>query len=99
MGLRYRVFGKINNSFILRGLHFESGREIDFVVSESELAFVKERCDITEVKELKPNVNTKTPKSQNVAKESQNDKPRTSTSATSKTASNAKIPVVAKRGG
>ena len=52
MELQYRVLGKVNNAFILRGLHFASERPIDFCVKESELGFVKQRCDIAELKVL-----------------------------------------------
>ena len=98
MELKYRVLGKVNNAFILRGLHFASGLNIDFSVSENELAFVKERCNIKEVKELKPKVATQSPAIPNVKKESRNDKPRTSESARSESKSSTKIPVVDKRG-
>ena len=98
MEFKYRVLGKVNNAFILRGLHFACGVSIDFAVNENELAFVKERCDIKEVKELKPKVDTQSPAIPNVKKESQNDKPRASESARNEIKSSTKIPVADKRG-
>lgn len=97
MELKYRVLGKVNNSFILRGLHFASGRTIDFSVTEKELPFVKERCEIEEVNELKTKSTSQSPAIPKAVKESQNDKPRASTSARSETANSTKIPVATKR--
>ena len=97
MELKYRVLGKVNNAFILRGLHFASGFNIDFCVSGDELAFVKERCDIKEVKELKPKVAPQSPAIPTVEKESQNDKPRASTSTRSESKGATKLPVATKR--
>jgi hypothetical protein len=97
MELQYRVLGKVNNAFILRGLHFASGFNIDFCVTAEELPFVKERCEIKEVKEMKPKVAPQSPAIPNAVKESQNDKPRASTSSRSESANTAKVPVVTKR--
>ena len=91
MEFKYRVLGKVNNAFILRGLHFTNGYNIDFCVNENELAFVKERCEVKEVKELKPKVATQSPTIPSVKKESQNDKPRTSESARSESKRSTKV--------
>lgn len=49
MNYRYRVKGSAEKAFILRGMHFRVGGEIDTDILENELAFVKERCALTEV--------------------------------------------------
>jgi hypothetical protein len=95
MELQYRVLGKVNNAFILRGLHFANERTIDFVVKESELEFVKQRCDIADIKVLS---NDQSPAIPKAVKESKNDKPRASTSSRSESTNTAKVPVVTKRG-
>ena len=97
MELQYRVLGKVNNAFILRGLHFASGFNIDFSVTADELPFVKERCEIKEVREMKPQVDTQSPAIPKAVKESQNDKPRASTSSRSESANTAKVPMATKR--
>lgn len=56
MKLEYRIKGKVQKSFILRGLAFRIGEDIDFVVYENELAFVKERCDVSELIDLNKKV-------------------------------------------
>lgn len=52
MQYRYRVLGKVEQSFILRGAYFAIGSEIDFHITESELSFVKERCKLTNIEDL-----------------------------------------------
>lgn len=52
MDYRYRVKGYAEKAFILRGMHFRVGGTIDTVILESELAFVKERCKLDEIKDL-----------------------------------------------
>lgn len=49
MNYRYRVKGKAIKAFILRGMHFRIEKDIDCVITESELTFVKERCKLTEI--------------------------------------------------
>lgn len=49
MDYRYRVKGCTEKAFILRGMYFRVGGDIDIDILESELAFVKERCALTEV--------------------------------------------------
>lgn len=49
MAFKYRVKGKVERAFIIRGLHFDVGSQIDFYVTEKELEFVKERCQIAEL--------------------------------------------------
>ena len=52
MQYRYRVLGKVEQSFILRGAYFAIGSDIDFYIQESELPFVKERCKIDNIVDL-----------------------------------------------
>lgn len=52
MQYRYRVLGKVEHSFILRGAYFEVGSMIDFHITDSELSFVKERCELTQIYDL-----------------------------------------------
>lgn len=54
MLFKYRVKGKVNNRFVLRGLLFNIGFPIDFCVSESELDFVKAHIDVKEIIDLDP---------------------------------------------
>ena len=52
MDYRYRVKGCAEKAFILRGMHFRVGGEIDTAILESELAFVKERCRLDKVEDM-----------------------------------------------
>lgn len=52
MQYRYRVLGKVEQSFILRGAYFAIGSEIDFHITESELPFIKEMCKLTQICDL-----------------------------------------------
>ena len=52
MNYRYRVKGSAEKAFILRGMHFRVGVDIETVILESELAFVKERCRLDKVEDL-----------------------------------------------
>lgn len=56
MKLEYRLKGKVQKSFILRGMTFYIGENFDFVVYENELSFVKERCTISEIIDLNKKV-------------------------------------------
>lgn len=49
MNYRYRVKGSAEKAFILRGMHFRVGGEIDTDILESELAFVKDHCALTDI--------------------------------------------------
>lgn len=51
MNYRYRVEGVAEKAFILRGMHFRVGGTISTEISESELAFVKERCKLEKVED------------------------------------------------
>lgn len=57
MQYRYRVLGKVEHSFILRGAYFTIGSEIDFYIDESELPFVKERCKLETIEDLQKATN------------------------------------------
>ena len=52
MNYRYKVKGYAEKAFILRGMHFRVGGDIETVILESELAFVKERCKLDKVEDL-----------------------------------------------
>lgn len=52
MQYRYRVLGKVEQSFILRGAYFAIGNTIDFYITENELGFVKERCKLEMIEDL-----------------------------------------------
>ncbi len=67
MQYRYRVEGKVEKSFILRGAYFAVGSTIEFCVTESELSFVKERCKLAKIVDLQKKVETPNPVS-NVVK-------------------------------
>lgn len=54
MKFKYRFKGKVNNQFVLRGMLFKVGSNIDFCVSESELEFVKQNCTILEIINREP---------------------------------------------
>ena len=61
MAFKYRVKGKVERAFIIRGLHFDVGSEIDFYVTEKELEFVKERCQIAELIDSTKPIDNPTP--------------------------------------
>lgn len=67
MQYRYRVIGKVEQSFILRGAYFAINSTIDFYVMESELAFVKEMCKLETIVDLQKATNAENSIS-NVAK-------------------------------
>lgn len=73
MELQYRVFGKVNKAFILRGMHFGYGFNFDFCVTEEELQFVKERSDVKKIKDLQEKVSSKNPITLKVKKETLNN--------------------------
>ena len=52
MNYRYRVKGKVQKSFILRGLFFRIGANIDNCITEKELVFVKEHCMLSEIMDM-----------------------------------------------
>lgn len=59
MNLRYRIKGTVTRPFILRSLHCKIGFKIDLSVTEQELEFVKDRCEIEEIVDLaQPNDNS-----------------------------------------
>ena len=70
MQYRYRVLGKVEQSFILRGAIFAIGSKMDFYITESELSFVKERCKIDSIVDLQKPTETENPVSK-VAKAKQ----------------------------
>ena len=52
MKFKYRVKGKVEKAFIIRGLHFAIDSDIDFCITENELVFVKGRCRVDELIDL-----------------------------------------------
>ena len=52
MKFKYRVKGKVSGAFILRGLHFAVGDDINFDVSDKELEFLKAHCDLKTIIDL-----------------------------------------------
>lgn len=78
MQYRYRVLGKVVQPFILRGAYFVKGSEIEFYITESELDFVKERCELEKIEDLQKATETtnfvsKSNKAQNKPSTAQND--------------------------
>lgn len=61
MRFRYRFKGKVNSQFVLRGFLFKVGSKIDFCVSENELEFVKQHCEIIEVIDREPKATIEIP--------------------------------------
>ena len=61
MELKYRVKGRVNSPFILRGLHFAVGSDMDFCICEKELEFVKERINVSQLIDLKRPIETPNP--------------------------------------
>ena len=58
MEYRYRVKGIAEKAFILRGAHFRVGAEVNVYAIERELAFIKERCAIESIIDLKAEPNS-----------------------------------------
>lgn len=52
MKFKYRVKGLIRKPFILRSAYFGIGDNMDFYITESELKFVSERCEVAELIDL-----------------------------------------------
>lgn len=57
MQYRYRVEGKVEHSFILRGAFFGINDTINFYITESELDFVKERCKLNVIEDTQKPTN------------------------------------------
>lgn len=59
---RYRICGKVKNSFILNGMSYNVGQKIDNCFMEREVNFVKSHCEDVKITDLKqepiPIVNT-----------------------------------------
>lgn len=52
MDYRYKVEGQVEKAFILRCMHFRVGGEINTVILEGELGFVKEHCNLNKIEDL-----------------------------------------------
>lgn len=90
---RYRVEGVAEKAFILRGMHFRVGGTISTEISESELAFVKERCKLEKVedKQAKTAHSQPIPTNSQIAPKGVKNELSKSTSGTNKVASKAKV--------
>lgn len=53
MDYRYRVRGKVEKAFVLRGMYFYIGKTIQMTITEKEISFVKENVPNLEVTDLK----------------------------------------------
>lgn len=92
MQYRYRVVGKVVQPFILRGAYFIKGSKIEFYITESELDFVKERCELENIEDLQKATETinsvsKSNKAQNKLSTAQNDTVRANTQLEPQTSS------------
>ena len=93
MNYRYKVKGRVENPFILRGLDFNIGGTIDTVILESELAFVKERCRLEKVVDMQSKATNPQPLPTNSPTNSKgvkNELPK-STRGANKSANKAKV--------
>ena len=59
MIFKYRVIGRVRESFVLRGMLFKASDFFDFCVADSELDFVKSNCEVKQIisleqEEVKP---------------------------------------------
>ena len=59
--IKYRFKGKVNSSFIIRGMFFSAGSDIDLGLSDRELDFVKTRCEAVEIIDLHKKTTTEIP--------------------------------------
>lgn len=93
MNYRYRVKGSAEKAFILRGRHFRVGCEVNTDILESELAFVKEHCKLTEIVDIMAKTASSQPiptNSPTTPKGVKNELPK-STSGASKVANKTKV--------
>ena len=84
MNYRYRVNGRADKAFILRGMLFRVGSEVNTVITESELEFVKSHCTINSVCEVKPACEPIPVNSENSTKGEENGQKPTSRTRKSK---------------
>ena len=52
MDFRYRIIGTVKMPFILRGLFYKIGVNINALLTEKELDFVKDRCQVSQIIDL-----------------------------------------------
>lgn len=71
---RYKVEGKVEHSFILRGAFFGINDTINFYITESELEFVKERCKLDIIEDMQKSTETEN-SALNVAQSTEKQKP------------------------
>ena len=93
MKFKYRVKGKVNSQFVVRGMLFRVDTNIDFCVSENELTFVKQHCSIESITNIqsklvveppKPMLEENTIESENKSKEVENEVPTKQSTRTNK---------------
>ncbi len=58
---RYSIKGKVTQAFILRGLLYSTGKDIDTYINESEVELIKTHCKIAKLTDLQATANS-TPK-------------------------------------
>lgn len=90
MNYRYKVKGRAKKAFILRGMHFRVGSPIDNQILDSELEFVKERCELEKVEDLTITQKPIPTNSQTTPKGVKNEQSK-STSGANKVTNKAKI--------
>ena len=61
MNYRYRVKGVAEKAFILRGMNFRIGGDINTIIMETELAFVKTHCRLETIDDLQKLATTSQP--------------------------------------
>lgn len=93
MNYRYRVKGCAEKAFILRGMHFRVGGDIETDILESELPFIKEYCALTEVvdRQVKTAPSQPIPNSSPTTQKGVKNELPKSTSRANKSANTAKV--------
>lgn len=86
MTFRYRIIGTVKMPFILRGLFYKIGVNINSLLTEKELDFVKDRCQISQIIDLdkQEQIDNSIPKTFQEASEVKNELPK-QTKRTTKT--------------
>ena len=87
---RYRVEGVAEKAFILRGMHFRVNGTINTDISDTELAFIKERCRLNKIVDITATPQPISANSTKTSKGEKNELPK-STSRANKSANKAKV--------
>ena len=91
MNYRYKVKGYAEKAFILRGMHFRVGGDIETLILESELSFVKERCKLDKVEDLNAVPSQPLPVNSHIKPKGAKNEPSQSASRTSKVKNKATV--------